>query len=261
MQHLVFQILTRGTVDLATEDTCLNAISPWIESDKTVSVDNAPKVGVDQAVAKRILKTHLPASLCPFDKEAKYIHVVRHPVSCFASCVDFVHSNLRGFEPDLDDCLRWFLSPELMWWGTWQEHLRGWYERGTDGENVLLVRFEDMKAELPKVIHRVAEFLDVSDLQDAEVEIIARRCGFEYMRTHADLFEMHPPHILQIPNRFFVSGRTDSETQLPTFVREQIIEACGDAFPAGEPLADLYPDCATATSGRAHEGLVEVGAS
>ena len=40
MQHLVFQVLSRGARDLAAEDVCLNAISPWLESQKCLRADH-----------------------------------------------------------------------------------------------------------------------------------------------------------------------------------------------------------------------------
>ena len=243
MQHLVFQVLSRGTRDLAAEDTCLNAISPWLESHKSVTVDAAPKIGVGDS-AKRIIKTHLPVALCPFSERAKYIYVVRHPVSCFASCVDFVRSNLRGFEPSRTDCLEWFLSNKLMWWGTWWDHVAGWHQRVSTSDNVLFVRFEDMKADLSAVIERVADFLEVEELTAAELETIAERCSFDYMRQNSDVFEMHPPHVLQIPGRFFVSGRTERNTRLPMEYRDRIRDACQDSQAACDllPLETLYPD-------------------
>ena len=242
MQHLVFQVLTRGSRDLAAEDTSLNAISPWLESHKSVTMDAAPTVG-DRKQAKRIVKTHLPATLCPYHEDAKYIYVVRHPVSCFASCVDFVRSNLRGFEPSLHACLDWFLSRELMWWGTWCDHLRGWHERATTSDNVLVITFEKMKADLRAVIVEVADFLELDELSERELATIEERCGFEYMKRNASVFEMHPPHVLQVPDQFFVNGRTSSDTQMPTEVRDRIRAVCQKAASAGDlPLATLYPD-------------------
>ena len=126
MQHLVFQTLTRGARNLAQEDLPLNAVSPWLESHSGIPLDIAPQVGDERP--SRIIKTHLPASLCPFSSRAKYIYVMRHPVSCFASCVDFVCGNLRGFQPDHEQFLEWYRSPDWMWWNTWVQHVRGWWE-------------------------------------------------------------------------------------------------------------------------------------
>lgn len=243
MQHVAFQTLTRGTRDLAREGVALNALSPWLESHKTVDVDDAPRIGNDPG--RRIIKTHLPTSLCPFDRQAKYVCVIRDPISCFASCVDFVRSNLRGFEPDLEECVRWYLSPEMMWWSTWVDHFSGWQTRAEAEQNVLLVRFEDMKQDLKSVVREVSNFLELAPLNDFELENICTRCSFEYMQKNAEVFEMHPPHLLQMPGRLFVSGKVDRYSDIPPNVRWLIAEWCSRELMArGIPIRRFYPDLA-----------------
>lgn len=244
MQHLVFQTLTRGARDLAREDFTLNAVSPWLESDKTVAVEDAPRVG--DGPQARIIKTHLPASLCPFDVRAKYIYVVRHPVSCFASCVDFVRSNLRGFEPDLEDFLHWYTTADAMWWGTWVAHVDAWWAKAAAAPNVLFVRFEDMKQDLDSVIRQVAEFLDVPPLEPHEMDRVAEHCSFAAMRRNADVFEMHAPHLLQTPGGFFVSGKVDRYADISPQHRQWILDWCRRELRDGSfPAAEFYPDLAT----------------
>ena len=240
MQHLVYQVLTRGQTDLVAEDRCLNAISPWLESTKTVTVTDAPLVG--DKVRKRIIKTHFPDTLCPFSPKAKYIHVVRNPLSCFASSVDFVRSNLQGFEPDWETCLDWFLSPEWMWWSTWTDHFSGWQQRSSE-PHVLLVTFEEMKENLGAVAQRVADFLGVENLSELETNAIVQKCSFQYMQRNRHIFEMHPPHLLQIPGRFFVSGRTDYGTMLPESVRQRLAAWClAEDVAHGGFFAEYYPE-------------------
>ena len=244
MQHLVFQTMTRGRRDLAREGVALNALSPWLESDKTVTVDDAPRVG--DGAGRRIIKTHLPVSLCPFSGNAKYVYVIRHPVSCFASCVDFVRSNLRGFEPEMEECVRWYLSNELMWWSTWADHFSGWQMRAEGEQNVLFVRFEDMKRGLGSVAQALATFLELPPLNDCELGTISRKCSFEYMQQNAGVFEMHPPHLLQMPGRFFVSGKLDRYSDMPSDVRQRITDWCIQELRAREiPIHRFYPDLAT----------------
>jgi len=48
--------------------------------------------------------------LCPYHTAAKYVYVARHPVSCFASCVDFMAANMGAFTPGLDEIEQW---PEM----------------------------------------------------------------------------------------------------------------------------------------------------
>jgi hypothetical protein len=243
MQHLVLQVLTRGEENLAESGTTLYAVSPWLESSKTVCLDAAPRVGVDRRW--HIIKTHFPTSLCPYSPEAKYVYVARHPVSCFASCVDFIRSNLPEFAPSLEACEAWYRSSKLMWWGTWPAHVAGWWAWAEQRDNVLFVRFEDMRRDLSAVARQVATFLEVEALTDSELASIIRKCSFDYMRDNADSFEMHPPHLLQTRGKFFVSGKTSRYRDIPEDVAARISQWCHQELAAsGVPVEDLFRDLA-----------------
>lgn len=223
MQHLVYQVLTRGGGDLAERGEALYAIAPWLEGVRSVGLEEAPLVG--EGRPSRIIKTHFPADLCPFDPTAKYVYVVRHPVSCFASCVDFIRANLGAFAPELGHVRDWFCSDD-MWWGSWPRHVEGWWKLARERDNVLFVRFEDMKADLPAVAARVARFLDLPELGPEELEAVVRKCGFEYMRSHADSFEMQPPHLLAIDAELLVKGTADRYRDVPEQIRAEVLTWC-----------------------------------
>lgn len=241
MQHVVYEVLRRGEGDLVATGTAMYAVSPWIEGRKSVSIEQAPLVGTERP--SRIIKTHLPASLCPFNAQAKYVYVARHPVSCFASCIDFVDTNVGGMAPDIPAFERWYTSPDLMWWGTWTDHVKGWWERSKTSPNVLFVYFEDMKKDLATVVRQVADFLGMAPLSDAEVAAVVHKCGFAYMQEHQDSFEMHPPHLLQTNAELFVSGSADRYKHVPAEVRARIAEwVVGEMQGSDFPLAKVYPD-------------------
>jgi hypothetical protein len=243
MQNVVYEVLMRGQGNLVETGGAMYAISPWIEGRKSVPVDQAPLVGRERP--SRIIKTHLPASLCPFDARAKYIYVARHPVSCFASCIDFVDTNVGGMAPDIPAFERWYTSPDLMWWGTWTDHVKGWWTRARQSpSNVLFVYFEDMKKDLATVVQQVAAFLGVAPLSASELAAVVHKCSFAYMQEHQDNFEMHPPHILQTNAELFVSGSADRYKNVPADVRERIAawtvrEMAGSDFPLAAKYRDL----------------------
>lgn len=245
MQHLVYQILHRGAGHLVESDTTLYAVSPWLEGRKSVPLAQAPLLGRERPA--RVIKTHLPAQLCPFSREAKYIYVVRHPVSCFASCIDFVETNVGAMAPELPAFEEWFCSEDLMWWGTWTNHVAGWWARSAAESNVLFLYFEDLKRDLGASARRVAEFLGVAPLDQAELARVVEKCGFQYMQEHQDSFEMHPPHILQTNAEMFVSGAAERHLDVPEEARERV-RRWAAAGMAGStfPLATAYPDVAAA---------------
>lgn len=242
MQHVVFQVIHRGHGDLVETGREMYAVSPWIEGRKSVPIEDSKPVGT--ARTTRIIKTHLPSQLCPFNPVAKYIYVARHPVSCFASCIDFVVTNLGSMAPGLPALEEWFTSPDLMWWGTWADHVKGWWKRAQEHpENVLFVYFEDMKKDLPATVQRVATFLEVAALDEQELASAVHKCSFAYMQEHQDNFEMHPPHILQTNAELFVSGSADRHKDVPPEARTRIARWAEKEMSSSDfPLAKRYPD-------------------
>jgi len=246
MEHIVYEVLHRGNGNLVEAGVALYAIAPWLEGRKSVPVDRAPLLGAERP--SRIIKSHLPAQLCPASPEARFIYVARHPVSCFASCVDFVATNVGAMAPAMPAYEAWFRSPDLMWWGTWPAHVTGWWERSRRDRNVLFVYFEDMKADLPQMVRRVAEFLGVAPLSDAELARVVEKTSFAYMQQYQDNFEMHPPHILQTNAALFVRGSADRHKDVPADTRQRImVWAAGEMAGSSFPLAQRYPDVAAAT--------------
>jgi len=241
MQHLVYQVVMRGTGDLADRGISLFAISAWLESTRGIPVNEAPIVGLGRP--SRIIKTHLPAELLPLDPCAKYVYVVRHPVSCFASCVDFLRQNLGPFQLGLQELELWFCSDEAMWWGTWPQHVAGWWKRAQEGSNILVISFEEMKLDLLGVIYRLAGFLEVESLSTREVAEIARKCSFEYMRRYQQSFEMVPPHFLQNDHAFLRSGALHRYQALPEATRRRIADWCRQEVASRSfPWQQWYPD-------------------
>lgn len=242
-QHLAFQVLTRGAGDLVESGTTLNAISPWLESIRTVTVDEAPLVGVERP--SRVIKTHLGVSLCPFAPQAKYIYVARHPVSCFASCAEFVAKNLGGFAPGWDELAHWFQS-DRMWWGTWVDHVGAWQHRAEQNANVLFLRYEEMATDLEAVAQRLAQFLGLAPLTPWELENIVAKCQLEYMRRHSHVFEMHPPHLLQSADSLFGKGGVQRYRDVPPAIASRIVAWCRTQIAArGYSLERLYPELGT----------------
>ncbi|MCG8466713.1 MAG: sulfotransferase domain-containing protein [Gemmatimonadetes bacterium] len=239
MQHLVYQVLTRGRGDLVGRGTALYAVSPWLEARMSVSLEEAPLLGEERP--SRVIKTHLPREHCPFVDEARYIYVARHPVSCFASTLDFLRANVGPLRLDPASVESWFASPE-MWWGPWPRHVSGWWTESQRATNVLFVRFEDMKNDLAKTVVTVADFLGMQPLTDEERSAIVGKCDFGYMSVHAATFEMHPPHLFNVDGPMFVRGTVDRHRDVDSAAGERILSWCRSEMAEGPPsLEVLYP--------------------
>ena len=240
MQQIVYETVNRGRGDLSDKGHGhLYAVSPWIDAVTAVPLEDAPLVG-DRPT--RIIKTHLPTALCPYSEQAKYIYVTRHPVSCFASIVDYNRTLLGPLAPDVDTLAAWFCS-ERMYWLPWPEHVDGWWRWAQSRENVLFVHFEEMIASFGATLDRVATFLGYR-LTDEEKKLITEKCSFRYMQDHEELFEMSPPTMFSVARGgFFASGKQLRHEDVTPPIRQRIVEYCRKALAtSGYPACQFYPD-------------------
>ena len=240
MQQIVYEVVTHGHGDLTDEGFGhLYALSPWIDALNSVSMSEAPLVGQRPT---RIIKTHLPTSLCPYSRDARYIYVARHPVSCFASIVDFNRSMLGPMLPPIETMMDWYCS-DRMYWLPWPRHVDGWWTWANERDNVLFVHFETMKKDLGAVVDQVARFLGCSLTSEERARIVSR-CSFEYMKEHEERFEMAPPTMFSVGGgQFMASGKEARHEDVTPEVRTRIRDYCraalaGSAYPA----ARFYPD-------------------
>jgi aryl sulfotransferase len=146
---------------------------------------------------RRSLKTHLPVEALPWFETGYYIAVFRDGRDAFMSFVNHVASFrddvrdrlnaaavAKGLEtmPKYDGDLhglyaRWidFPIPLLM--------LRGWWER-RHLHNVLLVHFNDLKADLDGEMRRIAAFIGAA-IEPRHWPDQVARCTFEAMKRRA----------------------------------------------------------------------------
>jgi hypothetical protein len=240
MQQIVYQIVTRGRGELTDEaHGPMYAMSPWIDGVNSVAMSEAPLVGERPT---RIIKSHLPTTLCPYSAVAKYIYVTRHPVSCFASIVDYNQALLGPLSPSVTTLADWFCS-DRMYWLPWPAHVDGWWTWARTRENVLFVHFEDMTTDFPAVLDRIAAFLGYT-LTDAEVQVVAEKCSFAYMKAHEEFFEMAPPTMFSVAGgRFLASGKTSRHEDVTPVIRDRVKQYCRRALASARyPAGRFYPD-------------------
>lgn len=193
MQQIVGQLVFDGR-----EDVAVHEISPWYDM-------RVLPPEVRQAVAaqthRRFLKTHLPLDALVFSAKARYIYVARdgrdtawsfhhHHVSQTDAAFAEYNAGLpdgfpvmeRGTADPLEFYRQWFARNGFPVWPFW-ENVRGWWQ-ARHLPNVLLVHFNDLKADLPGSIRRIAAFLGITPHEDALARMLAH-CGFDYMKAHA----------------------------------------------------------------------------
>jgi hypothetical protein len=193
MMQIAVQIAHRG----GAEFEHIHDIVPWLE----LPARNRYTVPLTDDTARRnaptglrVVKTHLPFSKLGYTPQARYIWVVRDPKDVFVSSYHFIRSIMLG--PLMPSVQRWldlYLSADTFV-GSWAEHLAGgWQRRHLD--NVLFLTFEEMKADLPATVRRIAELMGVQ-LTPEELDRVVHRASYEHMKRIGHKFDtagLSPP--------------------------------------------------------------------
>ena len=192
----------------------------------------------------RAIKTHWEAPYVPYSPEARYIVVVRDPKDVLVSGYHFADSILPGVSENVtpEAWTRLFAKGRSPF-GSWPAHAASfwpWRER----ENVLLLRFEDMKADLERTVKRVAAFMGVP-LTEAQLEEVVRKSSFGYMKAIDHKFA--PPSLARTRDRAVMLRKGDTgeaKTFLGAARRQEVdramrreLERLGSDFPYGRYYA------------------------
>jgi aryl sulfotransferase len=158
--------------------------------------------GYEAQTCRRIIKTHLPLDALVFSPNARYIVVAR-------DARDMVWSAYSHQEHYSDEALKLFNGPpgrpgapisrpdrdihdyylhflehdELPGFGfePFWPHVQGWWNIRRL-PNVLLVHYANLKADLPRELRRISEFLAIQ-IDEVLLPAIVEHCSFDYMRA------------------------------------------------------------------------------
>jgi hypothetical protein len=183
LQQIAHGLRTSGGMDFDE----INCVVPWIE----VAYDVGYDLEAAQVANPRLYKSH--ASWHDIPKGCRYICSFRHPYDAIISFYRFFEGWF--FEPDtigLEDLTHWrWPRDEVDCQGYWY-HLISWWEQ-RHNQDVLLLCYEDMKADLAGTVQKVARFMGV-ELDDSLLEIVVRQASREFMLAHKHQFDEHRLH-------------------------------------------------------------------
>jgi hypothetical protein len=145
-------------------------------------LEEAGAAAVLELKAPRVIKTHLPMALFPVDGRARYLYIARNPFDCVVS---FFH-HTRGFprhydfaDGAFDDFFECFLRGEVDF-GDYFDHIVPW-SHFWDRPNVLLLVYEDMRANPARAVERIAQFLAPELVSPALLGRVVRHSSFAAM--------------------------------------------------------------------------------
>jgi aryl sulfotransferase len=210
-------------------------ISPWIDRRFPQPIEDVV-AQLEAQDHRRFLKSHLPLDGLPFYDEVKYIHVARDGRD---ACMSF-HNHGTGFTEQMlaslskagmeDEAVarpypevlqdpgeffhRWITQGEVPGHEDGSPSMsyfhfeRTWWE-ARNRPNVLLVHYNDLKADLSREMNRIADFLAISvnpklwpELVEAATFDAMRRDGARIMSTVASIFK-------EGSDRFFFKGSNE----------------------------------------------------
>jgi aryl sulfotransferase len=151
---------------------------------------------------RRFLKTHLPLDALVFSPKAKYLYIARdgrdmawsmyNHHAGFTERAYAMINNVFGrvgdpLEPPKGDVVEYFrdwlrgggMPLGVSFW----EHVQGWWNF-RHLPNVMLLHFNNLKADLPGQMRRIAGFLGI-EIDEVKFPMMVEHCTFEYMQRTA----------------------------------------------------------------------------
>lgn len=162
MEQVIHLLLNNGEQGIKV----LGDAVPWVET-----LPNRPqgfKEFLKGMSGRRFFTSHLPYSLMPGirDSNAKYVYVVRNPKDVAVST--YYHDQSKhNYNGTWEDHFKLFIQGKIMF-GSFFDHVLPWWEANKKSNNILFVKYEDMKRDLEEVIRTVADFLGIK----ADMELI-----------------------------------------------------------------------------------------
>lgn len=189
MQEIIWQIYNNG------ETTSKNIFErvPFLE------FSTSPRLGEFADIAKvpspRLIKSHLPYSIIPKGSsdgtKCKYIYIARNPKDVAVSYFHFtvsLKSSGNGYNGPWEFFSKLFIDGNVGW-NKWNDHALGWWKH-KDDPNVLFLKYEDLKKDLPSQVRLTANFLN-KPLSEDIINRIAEQCSFNGMTKDLSRYMVH----------------------------------------------------------------------
>ena len=177
IQYVVHLIHSRGKDD----GKKITDAVPWLETGTP-----STSVIVDAMTPPRAFKSHMPYDRMPCgapnSTPCKYIYVARNPKDLATSFYyHYRRCHVQGIE--WKEFFEYFLAGKVEF-GDYFDHVLGWWAH-KDDDNVLFIKFEDMKLDQVKVITQIAVFMGYANLSQEVIIDIAGKTAFEKMRDNS----------------------------------------------------------------------------
>lgn len=180
-------------------------MSPWL--DLRVPPNEVKLAALEAQRHRRFIKTHLPLDALVYSPRAKYIYIARdgrdvvwsmynHHVNANALWYKLLNDTPGRVGPPIEKppasirqyFLDWMDRDGHPFWPFW-ENIAGWWA-ARDLPNLMLLHFEELRADLPRQMRRIAAYLDIS-IDEGTLPDDGRALQFYVDEGQRD--EKHPP--------------------------------------------------------------------
>ncbi len=172
----------------------------------------------------RLLKSHL--QFAPYFLDGKIAYVVRDGRDVMISYYDYF-KKLKGYGGSLDDFQQKFANGPLRY-GTWHDNVRSWLDH-VDHPNMMLIRFEDLRAGPLETVRQLAEFLSLPS-DDKRLERALEASSVE--KVHATMRSWVFTKGTEFKGGATSGGKTNWRDTLTQEQNEKFIEHAGDLLEA-----------------------------
>lgn len=111
--------------------------------------------GLKKVQARRVIKSHESLTIT----YPKVVYLVRDPIDVYKSYYYFL--NKRNAELSFDDYDELFFSGQLDDYGSWNQHVASWYQYSKAVDNVLIIKYEDLKYDTESLLTDILTFLEI----------------------------------------------------------------------------------------------------
>lgn len=159
----------------------LTDAAPWLET-----LPNRPQ-GVDGFLdgmnGRRLFTSHLPYAMMPgfSNTKGRYIYVARNPKDVAVSY--YYHDcSKHGYKGRWEEHFDRFCRGEVMY-GSYFDHVLPWWKAAQKMDNILFLKYEDMKRDLVAAVQQIARFIGV--LADQKlVDQVVEKSTFQNMASN-----------------------------------------------------------------------------
>lgn len=224
MQQILHQLRSGGDPDFDS----IGSVVPWLELPRDGLAWQDIIAEFERISNPRIFKTHCTFEQTPGTDTVNIILSSRDPRDC---CVSFYHHVMDmtdearqrvGFDRlhTLEDVFELWLD-----YAAWYRNVQSWWPHFND-DNVLWLRFEDMKASLEGAVDSIINFLgwDITPEQRSKA---LEYSSFDWMKAHTDKFtrQVKTGKPSFKPGGFIRKGEVgDHKTKLSAEQEQRILE-------------------------------------